>query len=79
MASPSMKTWPPVGASRPPARLSSVDLPEPLGPMTATSSPAWTSMLTPASARTAVVSLPWTRLTSASRRIGVVPICAPSG
>ena len=36
---PSTSTAPAVGASSPPARLSSVDLPEPDGPMTATSSP----------------------------------------
>ena len=37
---PSTTTSPDVGESRPPARLSRVDLPDPDGPMTATSSPA---------------------------------------
>src|SRR3712207_8251209 len=39
---PSTSTDPEVGVSRPPARWSRVDLPEPEGPMTATSSPACT-------------------------------------
>ena len=39
---PSTSTAPSVGASSPPARLSSVDLPEPDGPITATSSPSST-------------------------------------
>jgi len=37
---PSTNTWPDVGVSRPPARCNSVDLPDPDGPITATSSPA---------------------------------------
>jgi hypothetical protein len=55
-SAPSTTTLPPVGWSSPPARFSSVDLPEPLGPMTATSSPACTVRVTPSSARTAVSS-----------------------
>ena len=44
---PSTTTSPLVGRSRPPARLSRVDLPEPDGPITATSSPGATVRLTP--------------------------------
>ncbi len=47
---PATVTVPAVGRSSPAMRLSSVDLPLPDGPMTATTSPAATPMLTPASA-----------------------------
>ena len=47
---PATVTVPAVGRSSPAMRLSSVDLPLPDGPMTATTSPAPTSMLTSASA-----------------------------
>ena len=45
---PCTRTRPAVAWSRPPARLSSVDLPEPEGPMTATISPGWTREVQPA-------------------------------
>src|SRR3954467_13559357 len=63
---PSTSTAPSLGVSSPPARLSSVDLPEPLGPITATSSPGATVRLTWCSACTAVSPVPWRRLTSRS-------------
>ena len=44
---PPTDTVPAVGTSRPPSRLSSVVLPEPLGPMKATNSPAATSRSSP--------------------------------
>ena len=47
---PATVTVPVVGRSRPATRLSSVDFPLPDGPMTATTSPAATLMLTSASA-----------------------------
>ncbi len=47
---PATVTAPEVGRSRPAMRLSSVDFPLPDGPMTATTSPAATPMLTSASA-----------------------------
>ncbi len=47
-----MRTVPAVGLSRVPIRCSSVDLPDPDGPATATSSPAATTRLTRSSART---------------------------
>jgi hypothetical protein len=48
--SPATVTVPRVGRSRPATRLSSVDLPLPDGPMTATASPAAISSRTPSSA-----------------------------
>ena len=49
---PASQTSPAVGRSRPPSRCSSVDFPQPLGPMTATVSPGATSRSTPSTART---------------------------
>jgi hypothetical protein len=57
-AMPQISTSPLVGSSRLPAIVSSVDLPDPLGPITATISPARTDRSTPASACTVVVSWP---------------------
>ena len=48
--SPATVTVPLVGRSRPAMRLSSVDLPLPDGPMTATASPGASSRLTPSTA-----------------------------
>jgi hypothetical protein len=45
-------TVPDVGASSPPATCSIVDLPDALGPLTATNSPGATVSDTPSSART---------------------------
>src|SRR6202011_379585 len=61
---PSTTTRPPSGRSRPPSRNSSVLLPEPLGPTTATTSPRATVSETPSSARTARSPEPWTRVSS---------------
>jgi hypothetical protein len=47
-------TRPEVGWSSPPIKLSNVDLPEPLGPITAASSPLLTVNVTPRNAETAV-------------------------
>ncbi len=55
---PAIITVPEVGLSRPARMCISVDLPEPEGPMTATSSPELTSMSTPRSASTAVSPSP---------------------
>ena len=55
---PQTSTSPLVGSSRLPAMVSSVDLPDPLGPITATISPARTDRSTPASACTAAGSCP---------------------
>jgi hypothetical protein len=52
MSMPVTRTVPVVGLSRVPIRCSSVDLPDPDGPTTATSSPAATAKLTPRSAGT---------------------------
>src|SRR5439155_19968722 len=51
-SSPSTRTVPPVGRSRPATTLSRVDLPEPEGPITATNSPRRIPSVTPASAAT---------------------------
>jgi hypothetical protein len=51
-SSPSKPTLPALGVSSPTSRLSSVDLPQPDGPTTATSSSASTVKVTPASAST---------------------------
>src|SRR5437762_4638987 len=51
-SSPSTRTIPPVGRSRPATTLRSVDLPEPDGPITATNSPGRIPSVTPASAAT---------------------------
>src|SRR5262249_18458147 len=48
-----------VGRSRPPSRCSRVDLPQPLGPITASVRPAATSRSTPSTARTSPPSLPY--------------------
>ena len=63
---PSTETVPDVGASRPPARVSRVDLPEPDGPITATSSPACAAKDTALSACTSVSPSPWMRVTVSS-------------
>ena len=49
---PASQTSPAVGRSSPPSRCSSVDFPQPLGPITATVSPGATSRSTPSTART---------------------------
>jgi hypothetical protein len=51
-SSPSTTTLPPVGRSTPPSRLSSVVLPQPLGPMMATAWPGSTDQSRPRSAWT---------------------------
>ena len=55
---PSISMEPLVGVSSPPSRFSSVDLPQPLGPMTATNSPGSTVRSTSSSAVTAVLPDP---------------------
>src|SRR5688500_20253804 len=67
---PSIQTEPAVGASRPPARVRRVDLPEPEGPITATSSPGWARKVTLRRACTSVAPAPWTRETAARWKIG---------
>ena len=53
-----IQTSPAVGWSRPARMCMSVDLPEPEGPITATSSPSATSSVTPRRASTAVSPMP---------------------
>ena len=53
-----MKAWPDVRVSRPAMQCSSVDLPEPDGPMMAVKRPEANSTVTPSSARTSVCPLP---------------------
>ena len=57
---PPTNTSPLVGSSRLPAIVNSVLLPDPLGPMTATSSPASTDSSTSRNARTSVGPSPYT-------------------
>ena len=57
-SAPHTRTSPLVGSSRLPAIVSSVDLPDPLGPITATISPARTDRLTRDSACTTAASCP---------------------
>src|SRR5579859_3770876 len=59
-------TVPVITGSRPVTALSSVDLPAPLGPITATTSPGPTSMLTPDT----IGAPPYPAATSSSRRTG---------
>src|SRR5215469_14548428 len=69
---PATVTVPLVGRSRPAIRFSSVDLPLPDGPMTATDSPAATSKLTPSTAKAPALSYCLlTSLTSISVFIGL--------
>jgi len=56
-SSPQTTTSPLVGSSRLPAMVSSVDLPDPLGPITATIDPASTDRSMPARACTSAA--PW--------------------
>ena len=63
-----IRTSPCVGWSSPPARFSSVDLPDPLGPMTATSSPSHRVSETSRSAVTAVGPSPCVRHAPTSSR-----------
>ena len=53
-----MKAFPEVRVSRPATQCSSVDLPEPDGPMIAVKRPAANSTVTPSRARTSVRPLP---------------------
>jgi hypothetical protein len=57
-SSPPIHTSPESGCSSVPAMVSSVLLPDPLGPMIATSSPAWTSRDTSTNAGTNVALRP---------------------
>ena len=57
MRRPASESAPPEGRSSPPNRCSSVDFPQPLGPITATVSPEATSRSTPSTARTS--PSPW--------------------
>ncbi len=59
MSCPSSQISPAVGRSSPPSRYSSVDLPQPLGPIIATVSPRATSRSTSSTARTKLASRPY--------------------
>jgi len=67
---------PSVGRSRAPASDSSVDFPDPEGPMIATSSPASTSSDNGPSARTAWAPDPWIRPTSSRLNTAVARTCS---
>ena len=60
------------GRSRPPSRCSSVDLPQPLGPITATVSPAATSRSTLSTARTSPAPRPYSLRSPRAHSDGVV-------
>ena len=53
-----MNAWPDVSVSRPAVQCSSVDLPDPDGPMIAVNRPPSKSTVTPSRARTSVCSWP---------------------
>jgi len=55
---PSISTSPSVGSSKLPAIVSNVDLPDPLGPITATIDPGLTARSTPLSACTTAAPCP---------------------
>ena len=67
---PPTRTRPALGASSAPARCSRVDLPQPDGPITATSSPGATDIVTWRSAKTSVSPCPYDLTTSRNSRIG---------
>lgn len=68
ISSPSTTIWPRSGRSRPAAHWSSVDFPEPDGPMTAVKLPVGRLRVTPSRAVTAPSPVPYTLLTETSRR-----------
>src|SRR5687767_4497365 len=69
-AVPSITTSPPSIESRPERQLSSVVLPQPLGPMIATISPAATARSTPRSAFTRTVPVSYVLCTDCASTIG---------
>ncbi len=74
---PAISTWPPVGLSSAASRCMSVDLPEPDGPMTATSSPGVTESVTPRSASTAASPSPYRRVRLVARTTAPFVFMAP--
>src|SRR6516165_6541816 len=66
MSAPSASTWPPITLARPRIALSSVVLPAPLGPTTATSWPAWTLTSIPRSTGTSPYPADSARVASAA-------------
>src|SRR5947208_1218154 len=68
-----MKVWPDVGVSSPAMQCSSVDFPDPDGPMIALNRPAANWMSTPSSARTAASPDPYT-FRSPTARAAVPPV-----
>ena len=83
-SSPYTRTRPADGRSRPASSRSSVDLPEPLGPSTVTTSPSATRSDRPCSAAASPSGVEWTRKTSFSsiaftpppRRLATAPVHA---
>src|SRR5512136_2491860 len=69
-STPEKRYWPEVGVSRQPRTFMHVDLPDPLGPMTATSSPASIESEIPPRAFTSASPAPYTRVTSRSSMRG---------
>src|SRR6478609_2524534 len=75
-ASPLQSTSPALGTRRPPSRCSSVVLPEPDGPCSATLSPGAMLRSTPTSARTCASPLPYTTDTPRHEERAVAPAVA---
>ena len=75
---PSMSTWPPDGSSIAPAMVSSVLLPEPLGPITATSVPGATSRSMSTRASTRPAPSPYD-LDTPRRSMGLIAGSRPAG
>src|ERR1051326_508972 len=76
ISSPATEIVPEAGRSSPPSKFKSVVLPEPLGPMNATNSPASTSRFSPC--KTWISSLPRTYFLSSPRtRIRLFPLLSP--
>src|SRR3989442_8443384 len=71
---PSIRIFPVVGRSTPPSRLSSVVLPQPLGPMMATASPFFTSHVLSRSACTSSAAIVYFLLTLSTRTS--TPLCS---
>src|SRR3989442_10260021 len=71
---PSIRIFPVVGRSTPPSRLSSVVLPQPLGPMMATASPFFTSHVLSRSACTSSAAILYRLLTLSTRTS--TPLCS---
>ncbi len=77
-STPRKRYVPLVGTSRQPRMFIAVDLPEPLGPMTATNSPSATCRSTRSSACTAAWPVPYTFVTSENSMTGAMTATSSS-